>query len=325
MKNRCLLMLVVGSLYLTSAFAQSGTLRLYTSQPDADATRTVEAFQRVYPDVNVEIFRSGTEEVISRLLLEAEAGTPQADVLLVADAPTFEILQREDLLEAYLSPNASDIDPAYYDAEGFYYGTKIIATLIVYNTNLVTDPVSSWAELAALPAGQVAMPSPSYSGAAAYNLSVLSRTEGVGFAYYEALYDSDVFLTQGNGAVFRSVASGELPYGMMVDFLPIREAQAGAPVGVVYPAEGVPAITEPVGIVRGNNNPEAARAFVDFLLSQEGQQLAADMGYLPLREDVSAPVGFPPLADITILSADASILADNRDSDKERFAELFGE
>lgn len=315
----------ISLLVTSSALAQSGILRLYTSQPDADAARTVDAFQAVYPDVNVEIFRSGTEEVISRLLLEAEAGTPQADVLLVADAPTFEILKGEDLLEPYLSPNRLDIDAAYYDDEGFYYGTKIIATLIVYNTNLVSEPVNSWAEVAALPAGQVAMPSPSYSGAAAYNLGVLSRTEGVGFEYYEALYDSDVFLTQGNGAVFRSVAAGELPYGMMIDFLPIREARAGAPVGVVYPEEGVPAITEPVGIVRGNNNPEAARAFVDFLLSQEGQQLAADMGYLPLREDVSAPAGFPPLADIIILSADAGILADNRDSDKERFAELFGE
>lgn len=313
------------ALLLSSAFAQSSTLRLYTSQPDADAARTVEAFEAIYPDVEVEIFRSGTEEVISRLLLEAEAGTPQADVLLVADAPTFEILEDRNLLEPYLSPNRVDIDEAYYDAEGSYYGTKLIATVIVYNTNLVAEPVTSWAELAALPDGQVAMPSPSYSGAAAYNLGVLSRTEGIGFEYYEALYDNDVFLTQGNGAVFRSVASGEVPYGMMIDFLPIREAQDGAPVGVVYPEEGVPAITEPVGIVAGNQNPEAARAFVDFLLSQEGQQLAADMGYLPIREDVTAPAGFPSLADITILSVDASTLATSREDDKERFAELFGE
>lgn len=312
-------------LLLGSALAQSGTLRLYTSQPDADAARTVEAFEAIYPDVDVEIFRSGTEEVISRLLLEAEARASQADVLLVADAPTFEILEEEGLLEPYLSPNRTGINEAYYDSEGFYYGTKLIATVIVYNTNLVDEPVTSWAELAALPDGQVAMPSPSYSGAAAYNLGVLSRTEGIGFEYYEAMYENDVFLTQGNGAVFRSVASGEVPYGMMIDFLPIREAQDGAPIGVVYPEEGVPAITEPAGIVAGNQNPEAARAFIDFLLSQEGQQLAADMGYLPIREDVTAPAGFPDLADITILSVDADTLATNRDSDKERFAELFGE
>ena len=86
------------------------------------------------------------------------------------------------MLESYGSPNAEAIDPAYYDPEGFYYGTKLIATVIVYNTNLVNDPVSSWSALAGLE-NEVAMPSPTYSGAAAYNLGVLSRTEGIGMGF----------------------------------------------------------------------------------------------------------------------------------------------
>ena len=52
--------------------------------------------------------------------------------------------------------------------------------------------------------------------------------------------------------MFRAVAAGEKPYGMMVDFVPIREAQAGSPVAVVYPDEGVPAITEPGGHRQGH-------------------------------------------------------------------------
>src|SRR5690625_7376404 len=70
-----------------------GTLRLYTSQPDADAAATAAAFEAAYPDVNVTVFRSGTEQVIARFLLEVEAGEPGADVLLLADAPTFELLK----------------------------------------------------------------------------------------------------------------------------------------------------------------------------------------------------------------------------------------
>ncbi len=307
------------------ALAQpDGTLRLYTSQPEADAAQTVAAFNELYPDVTVELFRSGTEEVVSRFLLETEAGAPQADVLLLADAPTFEILKARGLLAAYDAPDAAGIDAAYYDPAGYYYGTKLIATVIVYNTNQVTEPVTSWLELSQLP-DQVAMPSPSYSGAAAYNLGVLKRTDGVGFDYYENLNANEVFLTQGNGAVFRAVAAGEKPYGMMVEFVPIREAKNGSPVAVVYPDEGVPAITEPVGIVAGTPNLAAAQAFVDFLLSEEGQTLAADMGYMPLREDVAAPAGFPALGDLSILSVDAKTLAETRDADKEEFAALFGE
>ena len=59
-----------------------GTLNFYTSQPDADAAKLVEGFNEKYPDVEVEIFRSGTEEVISKIQAEKLAGDVQADVLL---------------------------------------------------------------------------------------------------------------------------------------------------------------------------------------------------------------------------------------------------
>jgi iron(III) transport system substrate-binding protein len=323
--QRVLALLLVVLLGVASA-QPSGVLRLYTSQPDADAAITKAAFEAAHPGVRVEIFRSGTEQVIARFLLEAEAGAPQADVLLVADAPTFELLKARNLLEAYPQAiSASAIAPGYADPEGYYYGTKILATLIMYNKNLVSNPVGSWAELASLPSGSIVMPSPSYSGAAAYNLGVMTRDSRIGWAWFEALAEKDVFLTQGNGAVLRTVANGERPYGIVVDFLPIRGAAQGSPVGVVYPSEGVPVITEPVGIVKGTPNLQAARAFVDFLLSVEGQRVAVGMGYMPLRADVAPPAGFPALASLRQLTAPAADLAATRDADKERFGNLFGE
>lgn len=307
-----------------AAAAPSGELRLYTSQPDADAQRTAAAFEALYPGVDVTIFRSGTEEVVSRFLLEVEAGAPQADVLLVADAPTFEILKSRGLLEAYRSPYAGDIDPVYYDPDHTYYGTKIMATVIAYNT-MLARPLDSWTALATLRPGQVAMPDPNYSGAAAYNLGVFTRTPGIGWEWYEALRQGRVLMTQGNGAVLRAVANGERPYGIIVEYLAIRAKQDGSPVDIVYPQEGVPVITEPVGIVKGTSNLEAAQAFVDFLLSPQGQALAAEMGYMPLRSDVEPPAGFPSLDAIKVLSVDTALLVQQREADKERFNELFGE
>lgn len=318
------LALVMALAAVTAMAAPKGQLRLYTSQPDADAQKTVAAFQELYPDVEVTIFRSGTEEVVSRFLLEAEAGAPQADVLLIADAPTFEILKSRGMLAAYRSPYADEIDPAYYDPDYTYYGTKIMATVIAYNTALAR-PVESWNDLTTLRPGQVAMPSPNYSGAAAYNLGVFTRTDGIGWGWYEALRQGRVLLAQGNGAVLRAVASGERPYGIIVEYLAIRAKQDGSPVDVVYPKEGVPVITEPVGIVKTTQNLEAAQAFVDFLLSQEGQKLASEMGYMPLRADVTPPAGFPSLSEIRVLSADTTVLVQQREADKERFNELFGE
>lgn len=169
------------------------------------------------------------------------------------------------------------------------------------------------------------MPSPTYSGAAAYNLGVITRNESLGWNWYETLNDNGAVLVQGNGAVARNVASGEQTYGMVVDFLAIRNRNEGSPVDVIYPTEGVPVITEPVGIVKGSPNEAAAQAFVDFLLSQEGQEVAVEIGYMPLREDVMPPEGFPALSEMIILSAPPAELAETREADKARFSELFGE
>jgi iron(III) transport system substrate-binding protein len=50
--------------------AQSGKLVLYTSQPDRDAAQTIEAFRKAHPQVEVDVFRSGTTEVMNKLLAE---------------------------------------------------------------------------------------------------------------------------------------------------------------------------------------------------------------------------------------------------------------
>src|SRR6185437_17128814 len=84
------------------AIAQTGgKLVLYTSQPDRDAQRTVEGFRKKHPGVEVEIFRSGTTEVMSKLMAEIAAGAPRADVLLIADALSMERLKAARQLLPY--------------------------------------------------------------------------------------------------------------------------------------------------------------------------------------------------------------------------------
>ncbi|TWT07849.1 ABC transporter substrate-binding protein [Planococcus sp. CPCC 101016] len=304
----------------------SGTLDFYTSQPDADAQGLVDAFREQNPDVEINIFRSGTEEVVSKIQAENQGGNIQADVLLVADSVTFENFKSEDLLLAYESPEAEAIDEAFIDPDGTYAGTKIMATGLIVNTNEVTELPTGWNVLTdEASKGQAVMPSPLYSGAAAYNLGVITRQDGLGWEFYEALRDNDITITQGNGAVLESVATGEKSYGMIVDYLAARAKSEGSPVDLVYPEEGVPVITEPVGIMANTENEEASKAFVDFILSEQGQQLASEQGYTPIREGVEAPEGLKTLDEITILDADAVELLETRDEDKTQFGQTFGQ
>jgi len=109
----------------------TGSILLYTSMPDADAARLIEAFEGAHPGITVEVFRSGTEEVISRLYAEYEGGQILADVLLVADVVTFERLKQDGLLMAYQSPEHVNIDSEFIDPDFMFTGTKAISSLLV--------------------------------------------------------------------------------------------------------------------------------------------------------------------------------------------------
>lgn len=301
-----------------------GDMVLYTSQPDADAQALVDAFTKKYPEANVEIFRSGTEEVISKLLAEKQAGSIMADVLLVADSVTFENLKSQDMLMKYESPELKDIPSQFADKEGMYTGTKVITTGIVINTNLVKEEPNSWEVLTQeCSKGQANMPSPLYSGAAAYNLGVITRTEGLGWGFYEDLKNNGMIVGKGNGGVVAAVSSGEKKYGMVIDFIVARSEREGSPVHFIYPKEGVPAITEPIGILKNTKNPAVAKAFVDFILSEEGQKLASDLGYTPVRKGIDVPKGLKAIDKVNVLNADSKELLETRNSDKAKFEELF--
>lgn len=303
----------------------TGQLMFYTSQPEEDAAQLVQAFNKKYPDVKVETFRSGTEEVTAKIQAEKQASSVQADVLLLADAVTFEGLKQQDLLLSYKSPEAEHISDELVDPDGMYAGTKVIATILAANTDKVPNLPTSWQALASADSKDAAiMPSPLYSGAAAYNIGVFSRTDGFGWDYLQVLKDNNMSVIKGNGAVLKAVASGEKSYGMVVDYMVVREKAKGSPIDLSYPSEGVPIITEPIAIMKGTDNEKAAQAFVDFVLSEEGQKLSVEIGYTPIREGVAPPEGLKGIADIKILSGDLNKLTQEREADKKKFTELFG-
>lgn len=313
---------LVASLLSTAAFAES--LVLYTSQPNEDAQATVDAFKAANPGVEVEWVREGTTKLMAKLMAEIEAGNPVADVLLIADTVTMQRLKEAGQLLAYKSPEVANYDAALYDADGAYYSTKMITTGIIYNTSASTKP-QGWQDLAKADAkGLVTMPSPLTSGAALIHAQTLAGIDGLGWDYYKALAENGATAAGGNGGVLKAVATGEKAYGMIVDFMAIREKAKGAPVEFVFPAEGVSAVTEPVGILKTAKNPEAAKKFVDFLISEEGQKTAVKMGYIPARNGVALPEGYPARETIKVLPIDAAAAVKNSDADLKTFSGIFG-
>jgi iron(III) transport system substrate-binding protein len=307
-----------------TAFAQSGKLVLYTSQPDKDAQQTVTAFRAVNPNVEVEIFRSGTTEVMSKLEAEFAGGQPKPDVLLIADSVSMEILKKQDRLLPYKEAKVEGFRPETYDRDRTYFGTKLITTGIAYNTAAKLKP-TSWADLMNPELkGQITMPSPLYSGAAAITLGAVTQRPDLGWKFFEALKANETTAVRGNGAVLKSVATGEKPYGILVDFMALNAKDKGSPIEFVFPKEGATSVTEPVAILKTAANPAAAKAFVDFILSSKGQELAVSQGYIPAREGVKNPPWLPAGTEINLMPMNIEAVLSKTDADKKRFADMFG-
>jgi iron(III) transport system substrate-binding protein len=274
--------------------------------------------------VQVEIFRSGTTEVMSRLAAEMSAGAPRADVLLIADAVSMEALKRDGRLHVYKEAKIDGFRPGTFDLGMTYFGSKLITTGIAYHTSAPRKP-TSWADLVKPEyKGQISMPSPLYSGAAAIMLSGFTARKDLGWPFFEALKKADAQAVRGNGAVLKSVASGERAYGVLVDFMAFGAKAKGSPIDFAIPTEGAPAVTEPVAILKTTANLPAAMAFVDFILSDEGQRLAVSQGYVPAKEGIPNPSWLPAGTTINLMPLDLPAILGTTEADKKRFADLFG-
>jgi iron(III) transport system substrate-binding protein len=310
---------------LALAQGLSGNLVLYTSQPNTDAQQTVDAFKAKHPGLNVTFVRDGTPKILAKLRAEFEAGQPQADLLLIADSVTMEGLKKEGRLLAHDKADVSAYPAGTHDPQKHWFATKLITTGIAYNTKASFKP-TSWADLTKPEAkGQVVMPSPLSSGAALIHAATLTGNIEGGWDYYEALKENGALAGGGNGDVLKSITGGEKLYGVIVDYMPIREKAKGAPVEFIFPKEGVSAVSEPVAVLKSTKNPDAARAFVDFLLSKEGQELALKQGYIAAHPAVALPAGYPPRDAIKVMPFDAAQALVSETKNKTTFADIFGQ
>lgn len=309
----------------TAVASAETTITLYTSQSPEIAQQTVDAFRAKHPDIKVEWTRNGTSQLMNVLRAEIEAGQVRPDVLLVADTINIGMLKAEGRLLPYPEADVARFDAGTYDARDMtFFGTKLSNTGIIYNPQ-IAGPVDSWADLLVEEnRGQIAAPSPLYSGAALTHLHSIIDVPAIGWDFYEKLAALDIAPDGGNGPVLKAVAGGMVKYGINIDADVIRAKRDGSPVEFVYPTEGVSFFTEPVAIMSTTAAPEAAKAFVDFMLSPEGQALAVQQGYMSVDPSVAPPEGFPALSEIKLLPLDADKAVANDEAVRAKFVEIFG-
>lgn len=322
------LIAAAAALALSTIFVHAepaGTITLYTSQPNDQVTAAIKEFAKAQPNVKIEVFRSGTTEIMNKLQAEQAAGAPKADVLLLADEVSMMRVKSAGMLQPYADAPTSGLPASLVDKDKTFFGTRLITTGIVYNTKLVSSPPKTWAELLTKDvASKTILPSPLYSGAAVMNVGTIVQQPALGWKFYETLAGNGAIATNANGAVLEAVARGEKAYGIIIDYMAMNAKAKGSPVDFIFPTDGVTTMSQPVAIVKGTKNLEAAKAFADWQISDAAQQAAVSQGYFPAQPNVKPPAGYPAISTIKLMPVDLDTLLGADDANKQKFSELFG-
>src|SRR5207244_542279 len=131
------------------AAKKEGKVVWYTSLVLPSAERVAKLFETAYPDVKVEVHRTGSQRILQRVMQELQANIKNVDVVHTSDAGHYVLLKEKKLLAKY-TPAGVDAFPAgFKDKDGYYYGLRATVNAITYNTKTVpaAEAPKTWKDL----------------------------------------------------------------------------------------------------------------------------------------------------------------------------------
>ena len=287
------------------AGAMEDKLVVVTSYPP-DTTNTVKAaFEKKHPGVKVEMLRKKTTAGIK--YLQETAGNNRSDMFWASAPDAFEVLKGDNLLQKYEVkvkgiPEKVGAFPIN-DPEGYYKGFAASGYGIMWNTRYLKAkklPVpKTWADLAKpVYHGHVGMSAPSRSGTTHLTVETLLQGKGwaEGWATWKAIAGNFKTVTERSFGVPDGVNSGQFGIGIVIDFFGLSSEASGFPVKFLYPPVTT-LVPANIAIVNKAPHPKAAAAFIEFLMSSEGQEVLLDpkIRRLPVNPATyaKAPADFP--------------------------------
>lgn len=307
-----------------AAAKREGKVVVYTSAPMSSAQRIATAFQNKY-DIKVELFRTGGAQVLRRYMMERQAGTIIADVLVSSDQAALIDLTAKGHFLPFKPAGFEQIPEAFRDPTAHYIPQRVSVVSIYGRTDVipVADLPKTWDDLL-YPKwkGKLVMTNPSYSSLQVSVVAMMSRMRGWG--YFEKLNANNVLVVQGNEQAVNTVKTGERPLAIFADAHYANEARfAGHPIRTVFPAEGTFVLPAFTAVVKGSANPNAAKLMAEYTLGLEAQKLWPPGGVYAARADVDPPSGSAPLRDIKVVPMDFAHVQASSAAVKKRFAEMF--
>lgn len=265
---------------------KEGEVILYASMNLSEANTMIAKFEERYPFVKVQLNRTGSEKLLTKVLTEARAKKSFADAIQTVEF-SMHVFTRKGVLGRYISP-ANTLYPKEFKEEGYWTTVYYHPYVLAYNTKLVTP--------AMIPRTYEDLLDPKWKGKMMMEgtkadwFAGMLQIQGAerGLRYMRDLAKQEPTQRVGHELLAQLVAAGE---GLLDINIPSssvdRLKERGAPID--WTALGpVPAVMVGIGVSSQSPHPHAAKLYVDFVLSREAQKLVQGFGRLVARSDLAA-------------------------------------
>lgn len=325
--KKVLLFLCCALLVSIPARAADGSISMF-----AAGTNLKEIMDAFTADtgIGVELLEMSTGEVLTRV--RASRGKAQADVWYGGGLDSYISAASEDILDPYISPDRQGIPERYIDPKGYWTGISMCAVEILVNTEILARkqlPVpTSWEDLAKpMYKGEILMATPSVSGTFYFMVSEILAQFGEekGWALLEAIDRNVPYYSKRGAEPANKVAAGECAIAVAPFDTGYKLIADGHPLQAVLPSDGTPWYFSPVAIFNGARNPDGAKAFVNWILSDKGQaQIAKYSPPAPVRPGLELPEGVQALEKANLINCNLVSIGEQREAILEQWQARFG-
>ena len=267
----------------SAAYAAENVVTVYMPSPAGLANKLAADFTEK-TGIEVKTFQGTTGEILARL--ETEKANPVADVVILASWSDGLSMKNSGQLASYVPEAADKVVPGWIDQDSMLFGYSASAVGVIYNTLIYPELNADWSELASPEyRNDLAIPDPELSGACKDFVAGYVNT--FGWDTFEALAANGMIVPGANKAALEAVTTGEV--GILiagVDYNAYSSMAKGEPLSIYYPASGTVVNPRPAMIMKTAPEMENAKAFIDYLFSEDAQKMVTEAYLLPGRTDI---------------------------------------
>lgn len=288
---------------LYEAAKKEGELTWYTAHSDDVTAQALgRQFEALYPGIKAQVVRTTAQVAFQRVSQEVRAGAMQVDVLSSTDMGHYIYLKEKSLLEKYVPENASKVLDVYknFDPDGFSHVTSAGMIGMSFNTSKLkeADAPTNWTDLTDPKwKDKIALGHPGFSGYV--GTWTVSLRKLYGWSFFEKLAKNNPQVGRSINDTVTMLNSGErIVAGTAPNGPTAQSAEKGNPLKMIFPTDGTVLIIAPSAIMKGVKHPNAAKLFMEYLLTEEASRIWVAHFNESMRPEVTAPAGVKSAKDV---------------------------